>query len=146
MRIIHACFLPLPGQMKYTKDLRNSISHCELSFVRETSHSWGQGSFVTWALGWVNNTPLHFQAPGKRHPSPRPQTPLLLALRAPSGKPSCTCTSGSQEAFPPRLPEDFCLHTCKQPWFSPSLQIKACLCSPHRRPPKWSLRGEPGES
>ena len=62
---------------------------------------------MTRALGWVNNTPLHFQAPGRRHPSPRPQTPLPLALRAPCGKPSCTCTSGSQEAFPPRLPGRF---------------------------------------
>lgn len=65
---------------------------------------------MTGARGWVNNTPLHFQAPGKRQPPsppPHPQTPLPLALCAPCGKPSRTCTSGNQEAFPPRLPGRF---------------------------------------
>lgn len=65
---------------------------------------------MTGAWGWVNNTPLHFQAPGKRQPlspPPHPQTPLPLALCAPCGKPGRTCTSGNQEAFPPRLPGRF---------------------------------------
>ena len=62
---------------------------------------------MTGARGWVNNTPPHFQAPGKRHPLPAP-------TNAPSSCAVCALwktkphrTRGNQEAFPPRLPGRF---------------------------------------